>query len=197
MKKIFLFALVFLFVPSIVLGAVGVGVGTGKIIVDDALRAGTIYKVAPVTVLNTGDQPSDYELAITYHAEQQEMWPDKEWFSFSPSRFHLEPAGAQIVNINLNIPIKAVPGNYFAFIEAHPVVATDTTGGAHINVAAATKFYFSIAPDNIFQGLSSRFISLYNNSKPWSHIVLVVLVLAILMTVFRKNFKFKLSVKRK
>ena len=197
MKKLFLIAFVGLLIPSIVLGAIGVGVGTGKIIVDGELHAGTIYQVDPVTVLNTGDEPSDYELAITYHAEQPEMWPDGEWFNFSPSNFHLEPAEAQIVNINLNIPIKAVPGDYFAFVEAHPVVPANTTGGAHINVAAATKFYFSVAPDNIFQGMYYRILSLFHNSAPWGYIILAVIVMAILLTIFKKHFKFNLSVKRK
>ncbi|MBT4350012.1 hypothetical protein HOD19_04555 [bacterium] len=197
MKKVLLTVFALLFVPSIVLGAIGVGVGTGKIIVDGELHAGTIYQVDPVTVLNTGDEPSDYELAITYHSDQQEMWPDGEWFSFSPSTFHLKPGEVKVVDINLNIPIKAVPGNYFAFVEAHPVVLANTTGGARINVAAATKFYFSIAPDNIFQGMYYRILSLFHNSAPWGYIILAVIVMAILLTIFKKHFKFNLSVKRK
>lgn len=69
-----------LFVPSLAFARLGVGVGTGKITVDEDLKAGSIYAVPPVTILNTGDEPSDYELLITYHSDQQEIWPDKEWF---------------------------------------------------------------------------------------------------------------------
>jgi hypothetical protein len=199
MKKFIIFFLIGgLIFPFLAMARVGVGIGGGKIIVDEPLKAGTLYDVPPVTILNTGDEASDYEVDVAFHVEQQEIWPEREWFEFSPKEFYLEPGDAQLVEVRLNLPVKVLPGNYFAFIEGKPLKkATETSGGAHVGIAAASKFYFSVAPNNIFQGLYYRFLSLYNNAKPWSHVILVVVVLAILITIFKKTFKIQLSVGRK
>lgn len=194
-KTLLLFLLCVLFVPSLAFARLGVGVGTAKIIVDKDLKAGTIYSVPPVTILNTGDEPSDYELLITYHSDQQEIWPDREWFEFSPSSFHLEPGEAQIVNVRLDLPIKAKPGNYFAFIEGHPVQKASGGGTTVIGIAAATKFYFTIAPSNIFEAIYYRLITFFDYNAPWSYIILAVVLVAVLWALFKKFFKFKLNIK--
>lgn len=190
MKK-YSFLLAILLLPSIALANVGVGIGNGKIEVNDPLKAGSIYQVPSVTVLNTGDVAAEYEMDITYHVEQTGIWPDKDWFKFSPHKFQLEPGGAQIVEVRLDIPVKVVPGDYFAFIEAHPVVVNES-GVTKINIAAACKFYFSVAPANIFQGIYYRTLSLFTHYSPWSYIVFAVVVFAILTVIFRKKFKFNL-----
>lgn len=180
-----------LLLPSITLANVGVGIGNGKIEVDQSLKAGSIYQVPSVTVLNTGDVASEYEMDVTYHVEQTEMWPDKKWFKFSPSKFKLEPQGAQIVEVRLDVPVKVTPGDYFAFIEAHPVIEKEG-GVTRINVAAACKFYFSVAPANILQGIYYRTLAIFTHYSPWSYIILAVFVFAILTVIFRKKFKFNL-----
>lgn len=190
MKK-FGFLLAVLLLPGIALANVGVGIGNGKIEVNEPLKAGAIYQVPSVTVLNTGDVASEYEMDITYHVEQTGMWPEKKWFKFSPNKFDLEPGGAQIVEVRLDIPVKVTPGDYFAFIEAHPVVQKEG-GVTRINVAAACKFYFSVAPANIFQGIYYRTLALFTHYSPWSYIVFAVVVFAILTVIFRKKFKLNL-----
>ena len=57
MKKIS-FLVVFLALlafPFLVYAKLGVGVATGKIVVEDKLRPGMIYNLPALTVLNTGD----------------------------------------------------------------------------------------------------------------------------------------------
>jgi hypothetical protein len=195
MKKFFFLLLLVLAIPSLVLARVGVGVGTGKIVVDEPFKPGIIYSVPPITVINTGDEPSKYELAIAFHANQPELLPSKEWFSFSPEKFNLESGKIQVVNIRLNLPIKVKPGNYFAYLEAHPVVESKNDGTARINVAAASKFYFSIAPANIFQGFYYRLLSFFSFYAPWTYIVSSLIIVAALLTLFRRKFKFKLNIK--
>ncbi len=61
MRKIFLLCLlIFLFPTGVVFARIGVGVGTGKITIDENLKPGIIYKLPPLTVVNTGDEASDY-----------------------------------------------------------------------------------------------------------------------------------------
>lgn len=112
-KVIFLLSFILL-LPAAALASIGVGIGTGKIVVDKPLKPGIIYNLPSITVLNTGDEPGDYGFSIEYHQDQPQLLPDKTWFNFSPASFRLEPGKTQTVAIILSLPIKTVPGDYFA-----------------------------------------------------------------------------------
>ena len=186
-----------LLLPFLVLARVGVGVGVGKIQVDKPLKAGMIYDLPPLPVLNTGDEPGEYGVSIEYHEGQETnpqmgLKPAKEWFRFEPSTFHLEPGQVQQVKITLTLPTKTVPGNYFVYLEGHPIQKTET-GQTRVGVAAAAKLYFTVAPANIFQGIYYRFVSLYIRYHPWDTIVLVLIALAIVIKLLSKKFKIQIA----
>ena len=105
------------------LGQAGVGVNVGEIQIDETVAPGGGYTLPSIGVINTGHGPADYSLRITYRNRQEELEPSEDWFSFSPSRFHLEANESQNVQIKLELPVTAEPGDYFAFIEAYPVRA--------------------------------------------------------------------------
>lgn len=155
MKKVLLFLifLSFVFAPP-VLATVGVGVGTGKIQINEKLHGGTIYQLPSLTVINTGTEPSDYEVSVSYLERQSEAKPPLSWFSFSPQSFHLEPGKAQTVDEKLSLPLNAVPGNYFAYLEARPT-QKGKGGTTTIGIAAAAKLYFTVVPSNIFDSILS------------------------------------------
>jgi len=90
-----------------------------------------------------------------------------------------------------------VPGDYFAYLEGHPVKKDITTGGATIGVAAAAKLYFTVAPANIWQGIYYRVISFWTMNAPWTWILLVIVLMAIFLTLFKKHFAFQIGIKRK
>jgi hypothetical protein len=194
MKKIIVtFFSVALLAPLFVSAKIGVGVGTGKIIVDQPMNAGSIYTLPSLVVLNTGDEPSEYGVAVQFRENQPEMRPLKEWFSFEPSNFHLEPGQSQVVQIKLALPVSGVkPGDYFAFLQGYPVMK-QSFGGTSIGVAAAAKLYFTIAPSNIFQGLYYRFISLYRRYHPWDTIILAMVFIIALILFFKKCFKIQIA----
>ena len=181
--------------PFAVFGSVGVGVGTGKIQVDKPLKPGSVYIVPPLTVINTGDEPTEYTVSIDYSGNQTQLKPNKEWFSFEPLQFALQPNQSQVVQIKMTLPIKTVPGDYFAYLQAQPTKKTATVGDTTIGVAAAAKLYFTIAPANIFQGIYYRFISIYTRYHPWDTIVLAIIFVAILILLFRKRFKIQIAKK--
>ncbi len=196
--KKFLLGLVLaiLILPSFAFSRLGVGVGIGKIKVDKPLKAGMIYDLPYLPVLNTGDEAGKYETSIEYHEGQEQnpkmgLKPAKEWFRFEPQSFNLEPGQVQNVRIILALPTKVQPGNYFAYLEVHPLKKSEG-GQTVIGIAVATKLYFTVAPANIFEGIYYRFISLYSRYHPWNTIILLIIALVIIFRFLTKRFKFQL-----
>jgi len=196
MKKIIILILtIFLIAPLVALAGVGVGVNLGKINIDEPLKPGGIYNFPSIGVINTGDESGDYELAVTYHQDQAELRPAQEWFSFSPAAFQLEPGQSQSVAVQLTLPMRVKPGDYFAYLEAHPVKKAGP--GTTIGVAAATKAYFTISPANIWQAAYYKTSSLFVLYAPWTYIVLSVILAAIIILLFKKYFTFQIGISRK
>ena len=188
-----------LFLPFWALAKIGVGVGTGKIVVDQPMKPGLIYTLPPLVVLNTGDEASDYGVTIQHRENQEQMKPAKEWFSFEPSSFYLNPGESKVVQIKLTLPIKgARPGDYFAFLQAYPKQKAGVSGTS-VNIAAAAKLYFTIVPSNFFAGIYYRIVSLLTLYSPWGYIVLVVIGATLLLGILRRfiSFNIGLSVKKK
>ncbi len=189
----FLLLIVF---PASVIATIGVGVGTGKIQVEDKLKPGIIYKLPSLVVINTGDEPSDYEVSVSYHTKQPQLRPPQSWFIFSPQKFHLDPGKVQAVNINLNLPIITSPGEYFAYLESQPVRKISRGGGAFIGVAAAAKLYFTIVPANIFYGIYYKIISFWNVYAPWPQRVAIIIGVLLILVMVKKFFNIQINLKK-
>jgi hypothetical protein len=198
MKKtiVLVFAFVFL-MPVLALAKIGVGVGTGKIVMEQALKPGLTYTPPPLMVINTGNEPADYGVSVGYRENQPEMKPPSEWFSLEPSEFRLEPNQVQAVQIKINLPVKgAVPGDYFAFLEGHPLNKVQS-GATTIGVAAAAKLYFKVAPANIWQALYYKYSYWFKAHSPWSLVVFWVIVAAAVVLILRRFFTFNIGIGRK
>jgi len=195
MGKIILLVFISFFLTSIALAGIGVGVNLGKIKIDEPLKPGGIYNFPSIGVINTGDEPGDYELEITYHQDQPQLRPAQEWFSFSPSQFNLEPGQSQSVAVKLTLPVKTKPGDYFAYLEAHPIIKAGP--GTTIGVAAATKTYFTVVPANIWQAIIWRISSFFTMYAPWTYVALAIVIGAIIIVIFRKFFAFRIAIRKK
>lgn len=197
MKKTWLpIALVVLLITSFLsnpaYAKIGVGIGTGKIRVDEILKPGTIYQLPSLSVVNTGDLTSSYEVSMSYNEEQKELRPDQKWVKFTPSVFELEPGEVKIVSITLDLPIKTVPGKYFAYLQASPVQKNES-GESSVGIAAAAKFYYEVAPANVFVGIYYRLLSLWNLYSPWTERVAGVIALAVVYFVGRKYINIEIK----
>ncbi|MCC7289658.1 hypothetical protein IT417_00160 [bacterium] len=188
------FLMVFVFSGNI-FASIGVGVGTGKIVVEEKLKPGIIYKLPQIAVLNTGDEEGDYTVSVTYHEQQPEQKPAAEWFSFSPSQFHLKPNESQVVEITLDVPLKVVPGDYFAYLEASPVKKVNGEGST-VGIAAASKLYFVVDPANVVMGVYYRAVSLWNLYAPWPQRVSILLGAGVGMLLFKKYFNIEIKAKK-
>lgn len=173
---------------------VGVGVTLSEISVDEPLTPGGIYRLPVIGVVNTGKEPGEYEVEVSYHSEQTELRPPAEWVAFEPKSFHLEPGEAQQVAITLHIPVKARPGNYFAYLEAHPIAKGN---GVTIGVAAATKLYFTVKPSNVFVAVWAKASTLFAAAAPASYICLGVAVAVAIILVLRRFFRFRFRLERR
>lgn len=196
MKK-FIFTVIFLFLlfPNNVFARIGVGVGTGKIQVEDKLKPGIIYELPSLTVLNTGDEESDYEVNVSYHEKQPQLRSPQNWFIFSPQKFHLEPGKAQTVTIKLNLPVRTEPGEYFAYLEGHPFKKS-VSGNTTIGVAAAAKLYFTVIPGNFLEGIYYKIASFWKVYSPWPQRVLIGAVIIVLALLFKKFFNIQINLRK-
>ena len=177
---------------SLAFAKIGVGVGLGKIQIDEALSPGGIYNLPSLPVLNTGDEDGDYEVEVTYLSEQEEMQPAGEWFAFSPQSFPLTAGSSQTVDIVLTLPVDARPGNYFAFLEAHPVAKGE---GVTIGVAAATKLNFTIEPKGVLGAAIERVRSLIEANRPMAYSIAVIAGVVVVISLGRKYLDIRVGLK--
>jgi hypothetical protein len=183
--------LVALMLPAFALAEkIGVGVGTGKIELNEALKPGMTYYLPAIPVFNNGDVASDYKMSIQLNEKQDELKPDPTWFTFSPATFYLEPGKSTPVNVTLKTSSKARAGKYFAYIEAQPTKNTQQ-GDATINVAAATKMYFEVKPANWWQELLYVIQDFWNQNKEGLRAALIAVITAIVFLFFRKYFRIE------
>lgn len=198
--KFFVVGLVFLLIifiifPAGVFAKIGVGVGTGKIQVDEQLKPGIIYKLPSLTVINTGNEPSDYGVSIAYHQDIPQLRPKQNWFIFTPQKFYLKPGEVKVVDIKLNLPLRTEPGEYFAYLEAQPVIKAEK-GKTTIGVAAAAKLYFTVVPANIFYGMYYKIVSFWKVYAPWPQRVIILLVIGMIYLLARKYLKINIGLKK-
>ena len=203
MKKTFsLLAIVlagtlFLYLPAADIQAQsGVGIMPGIIRVDEPLLPGGRYNLPSLQVVNTGNESSDYGVELAFMAEQEELQPPADFIVLSPTSFHLEPGANQVVSLSLDIPVRTKPGDYLAYIEAHPV-ATGTGGGTQIGVAVATKLYFTVKPANVFVGVANSIANFFTRNAPYSYIVPGVIVLGLLIFFLRRRIRIDIRIARK
>ena len=186
-----------LILPSAIFARIGVGISSGEIKMDKPLKPGAIYELPSLPVRNTGDEPSYYGLGVAYHVERTEIRIPKEWLTFNPDKFYLEPGQQQPVAIKLTLPLKAEPGDYFAYVEAFPVAEITGSGGASMGIAVGAKLFFTVVPANFWQAITWRVSSFWINNSPWTWVVFGMVLAAIFVVLFKKNFAFQLGVKKK
>lgn len=178
------------------MASIGVGVGTGKIMLDRALLPGKTYVLPPIVVVNTGDEVSDYGVSVEYNETQDQRKPDRSWFRFVPLSFTLAPGKTQPVSITITVPIRSVPGDYFAYLEAHPI-AQAHHGQSRVGIAAASKLFFTVASANSLLGIYYRLASLWQIATPYNWIVVVLGVTLVSGYIVKRLFVFQIGIRIK
>ena len=174
--------------------SVGVGVSPGIIRVDEPLLPGAHYTLPSIQVMNTGTEVDNYEVELVPMVGQQELHPPAEFIDISPTSFHLEPGASQTVSLSLSIPIKAKPGDYLTYVEAHPSVEG---GGMSVGVAAVTKLYFTVKPANMLVGVTNAIANFLSDTAPTSYIFLGVVAVVLMVFFLRRHIKVDIKVGRR
>jgi hypothetical protein len=172
----------------------GIGISIGKIEIEDRLSPGGGYALPMLSVINTGTEAGQYEVAITYAEGQSQKKPPSSWFGLQPQRFFLNGGQPQNVRLSLALPAKAPPGQYLAYIEAHPV---QEGAGVPIGVAAATKVSFEVKPSSWLAAQRVRFNREIDENEPWSYLVPTALLAALLVMTLRRSIRLRLPFERK
>ena len=197
MKNGFIFialAALFFFSSSAAFARVGVGMGAGTIKLTDQIKPGGIYTLPALRVFNTGDETTTYGMDVAYGQDYPQMRPAESWFSFSPSPFTLKANESQLVQVTMTVPVNAVPGDYFAFVESGPVASN--APGTTVGVAVGTKLFFTVVPANLMQAVAYRVSAFFAEYSPWSWIGLALLLLVAAIITFRRYFSFNIAVRK-
>lgn len=194
---IFVFVIACLvFGVNIVNARVGVGVGSGKIELNDPLQAGGIYDLPVLPIINTGDEESGYKIKVAFRNDQTDLKPNADFFHFDPEEFSLAPGQVKNVKIVLSLPINVEPGKYFALLTAEPIKKITNTGNTSVGVAAASKLYFQVTPGNIFQGIYFRLVSLFKTYKIFVFVGLGLVIVFVLYRLAKKYIHLEIGIKK-
>jgi len=196
-QAFFVWTLVFISLlgSAVSFAKVGVGLNFGRIVVDEPLKPGTTYDLPTIGVINTGDTEGEFQVDIAYHQDQTQEKPDPTWLRFSPASFRL--AGGELKNVflQLALPLKVKPGDYFAYIEAKPILKQEL--GTTFGLAAASELHFRVIPANLFQAIYYYVLSFLNRYSPWTYVIILTTLLVSTVVLLGRLFSLQINIKRK
>lgn len=169
----------------------GVSIDVGSIAVSQQLEPGGSYHLPAFGVRNPGDEPTSYQLAVSYVDAQSTLRPPDAWFRFEPATLSLQGGASAPVRTTLEIPPDAEPGDYAALIGPQ---ITPTGGGAQVGVGAAARLTFTVADGGGLQGWL-RWLGRFLVENPW--VVAVAGLLALLLVLRFLRSRVSISVSRR
>ena len=181
-----LFLLAFLLTAPQVHADPGVEMASGNIIVDNALTPGRTYHLPSITITNTGDQPGNYVMMLSYKLDRKQRTIHSDWVSFEPQRFLLNPQQSQDVAVVLSIPEDGFrPGDYFAYIESHQV---SRVTGDIVGTAIATRLGFALPASGWVAASTDQVRTFAERNSDWGYIIMALLLGPALLYVPRYLF---------
>ena len=169
--------------------------GAGEINLTEPVKPGGIYSLPTLRIFNTGDETTTYGMNVAYHQDYHQLRPGEDWFSFNPTTFTIEPGKSQEIQVTMILPIKAEPGDYFAFVESGPVASNKP--GTSVGVAVASKLFFTVVPANIWQAMGYRISAFFDAYSPWPWIGSGLIAIIALLALLKRFFLFNVVMRKK
>ena len=184
-----------LFGAGVASASIGVGTTTPRIVIDQDVQPGGIYRLPVIPVINTGTERTDFTVFVDRASKQSELFADPRWVTVSPTTVSLDASRSALINATISVPFFARPGNYQALIVAQPIVPG--AGANTPNVQVGTKVVFRIVHSNPLAALYWRIRSLLELWAPWSYILLALLVVLPLVRYLARRYQVSFAVSRR
>ena len=175
--------------------ASAVAIGSSKIIIDDDVVQGKLYKLHPLKVMNNSDIRAKFEVDIQLGNLEGYQHCDPDWFKIMGKSFWLDPHASKDIKVNLLVkPKSKATGDFFCLLVASQ---TETeVGKSQVIGAVGQKIFFNTTGKkaNWFNYGSAKLMASINQISKDNYIIfLILLVGAIVITFFSK---FKISKKK-
>jgi hypothetical protein len=187
-------ALLALIPVALVHADIGVAMDVGKVAVDQRLAKGGTYHLPVIGVRNPGTEAATYEMGVSHIQGQAERWAPDSWFSFSPSRFTLQPGATQPVRVTLDIPTDAGPDDYAVLLQARIAPAGE---GAQVGAAAAAQLSFTVKPSTILEAWLLRGRRTIADWSPWSYVLPALLAGGVTVRWLSHRYRLGLRLERR
>lgn len=175
--------------------SIGVGTTTPRIVIDQDVQPGGIYRLPVIPVINTGTERSDFKVFVDRASKQSELFADPRWIRVTPGTVSLEASRSALINATITVPFLARPGDYQTLIVAQPIVPGASANMP--NVQVGTKVVFRIVQSNPWAALYWRIRSLLELWAPWSYIVLALLFVLPLAWYLARRYRVSFAVSRR
>jgi len=137
-------SLLLLAVPAAAQASIGVGIQAGPVRLTGVAHPGGSYALPPVYVVNTGTQDESLSIRIDRLSAGQERSVPAAWIR-PGAAVRLSHNQSARIPLELVVPNAAKPGQYLTDVVVRGTAAL-AGGGANLDVAAATKLEFRVAP---------------------------------------------------
>jgi hypothetical protein len=170
----------------------GVAIDLGRIEIQQKLTPGGSYRLPTMGVRNPGTITTSYALQASALVMKGKDAPPASWFHFSPSRLTLKASETRAVQVRIDLPTGARPGNYVALVGPQIV----TTGrGAQVGAAAASRVTFTVEPATWLQAQWLRVSTFFSAHAPWSYVLPLAAIFA--LAAWRLRSRFALRIERR
>jgi hypothetical protein len=139
-----LVSLLMLAVPAAAQASIGVGIQAGPVRLTGAAHPGGSYALPPVYVINTGTQDESLSIRIERLSAGAGRAVPAAWIR-PGAAVQLSHNQSARIPLELVVPGAARPGQYLTDVVVKGSAAL-SGGGANLDVAAATKLEFRVAP---------------------------------------------------
>lgn len=168
---------------------VGVAVDVGAIEVDQPLTPGGTYRLPSIGVRNPGSVAGTYGMRVGGLTELGTA-ADPRWFRFSPAEFELESGHKDHVEVTLQLPPDAPPGDYGALLSAEVAVPGAAAG---VGAGAASQLTFRIAPASPLQGMLTWLHGRWADWAPWPLVVLLAIAVGVSAHLLASRFQVRVE----
>lgn len=170
----------------------GVALDLSRVTITDRLLPGGGYRLPVFGVRNPGDERARYRMAVSIVTGQAGRQPPSEWFRFAPAGFSLGPGRSRPVQVRLDLPAGADPGDYAAIVGPQLL---SSGGGAQVGAGAAAHVSFTVEPSTLLEAYWLEVRGFLGRHMPWTWAV--PLALTLLTTGWFLRGRFTLTVARR